>query len=413
MLDPTAPKAAPSAAGVVARYADCLRLLSYRPGVVDAYVHAVQHFTSWLASEGVPFAQIQEALVMRFLEEHLPACRCPGRLQRSKVTVRAALRRLLRVLRAEGVISFPASPFSPAVRDDLEAFSRYLRQVCGLANNTVISRRQWIARFLGHQFPDASVNVAALTPGDLSGYLTTQCAGFQPGSVRVVCTALRSYLRFRAVQYGDHVDRLLAAVPTVAQWPLSTLPKHLPAEDVERWLKAFDRQSPRGKRDYAMARCLADLGLRACEVAALRLDDVNWAAGTMIIKPGKSRRTDTLLLPTATGIAIAQYLSEGRPQSSSRQLFIRHRAPLEEPLGPGLVRGAMRRAAARCDLPERWSGPHVMRHTVATRLLDGGASRKEIADLLRHRSLNTTAIYAKVDVTRLMQIAQPWPGGAQ
>jgi integrase len=138
---------------------------------------------------------------------------------------------------------------------------------------------------------------------------------------------------------------------------------HLPAEDVERWLKAFDRQSPRGKRDYAMARCLADLGLRACEVAALRLDDVSWAAGTMTIKPGKSRRTDVL------------------PAWSAERCAGPPRAATFPSAGAALMSCGIR---------------------LQPRLLDGGASRKEIADLLRHRSLNTTAIYAKVDVTRLM-----------
>ncbi len=411
MLDSAPHKPAPNWAEVVAYFTGYLQRLRYRPSVIGSYAHAVEHFASWLLDERMEITQLQDALVARFLESHLPHCHCPGRPQRTKVTVRSALRHLLKALRLKGTIAPPAPRISAPLGADLDAFSAYMRQVCGLAENTVISRRLWVARFLQHQFSTAPFDIAELTPGDLSGFVTTQCAGFQPGSVRVVGSALRCYLRFRSVHRGDAVERLLAAVPTVAQWPQATIPKHLSSGEVELWLRAFDRRTPNGKRDYAMARCLADLGLRACEVAALRLDDLNWDAGTMTINASKSRRADILPLPVVTGTAITEYLSEGRPHSSGRQLFVRHCAPFDEPVRPGLVRGSMRRAAARCGLPVYWSGPHVLRHTVAARLLGGGASRKEIADLLRHRSLDTTAIYAKVDVSRLMRVTQPWPGG--
>ena len=413
MFEAAVHKSAPSHSELVAAYAGYLRRRAYKPGVIDAFVHAVEHFLSWLADEAIAVSQVQESIVERFTKEHLPACRCPGRLQRNNVTMRAALRHLLRPLRADGVIAAKVQTYPLAIRDEIEAFTNHLRQVCGLAANTVVSRRQWVGRFLAHQFLHESIDVAALGPNDPHDFVKTQCVGFQPGTVGVVGNALRSYLRFRAVQHGDAVDRLLAAVPTVAQWPLATIPKHLSADEVERWLNACDRRSPQGKRDYAMARCLADLGLRTCEVAALGLDDLHWVAGTITIDAGKSRRADTLPLPVLTGRAIAEYLRTGRPQSSSRQLFVRHQAPFDEPVSSVLVRGAMRRASARCGLTERCSGPHVLRHTLATRLLGGGASLKEIADLLRHRSLDTTAIYAKVDVVRLFRLAPPWPGGAQ
>ncbi len=263
MLDPAPPQTAPSNVEVVADFTDYLRVLRYRPCVIGAYAHAVEHFTSWLSDERMEITQLQEALVVRFVEAHLPNCHCSGRPQRTKTTRRSALRHLLKALRLKGAIAPPAPQISPPIRADLDAFSDCMRQVCGLADNTVISRRQWVARFLQHHFSATPVDIAALTPGDFIGFVTAQYAGFQPGSVRVVGTALRSYLRFRSVHWGDAVERLLAAVPTVAQWPQATIPKHLSSEEVELWLRAFDRRTSNGKRDCAMARCLAGVYSKA------------------------------------------------------------------------------------------------------------------------------------------------------
>jgi site-specific recombinase XerD len=394
----------------VAAYGSYLQQRGYRVVSMTAYVHAVEHFIRWLAGEGIKLCESEKA-VARFLADHLPGCSCPGPVQRHKVTMRSALAHLLRFMRAGGLIQAEESRWPSEIDNELTTFTNHLRHVCGLADNTVISRRQWVGRFLTHQFPHGGINVAALGPNDIHGFVKACCVGCQPGTAGVVCVCLRSYLRFRSLQNGDTVDRLLAAVPTIAKWPLASLPKHLLSEEADRWLNAFDRNDNQGKRDYAMARCLADLGLRCCEVAALRLDDIQWTAGTISIGAGKSRRSDVLPLPAATGHAIADYLQTGRPQSKSRQLFVPHRAPFGEAVCPGLVRGAMRRAADRCGLAGRFSGPHMLRHTIATRLIATGSNRKQIADLLRHRSLDTTAIYAKVDLVRLVRLAQPWPGG--
>jgi site-specific recombinase XerD len=156
---------------------------------------------------------------------------------------------------------------------------------------------------------------------------------------------------------------------------------------------------------------LIDLGLRSCEVAALRLEDIDWNNGTLTIRMGKVQRADVLPLPSITGQAIAEYLHKARPVTESRAVFVRHRAPLDLPVDSSVVRSIVRQAAARSGLASRLHGPHRLRHSTATRMLRGGATLKEIADVLRHRSLDTTAIYAKVDLLRLSAIAQPWPGG--
>jgi integrase len=157
-----------------------------------------------------------------------------------------------------------------------------------------------------------------------------------------------------------------------------------------------------------MVRCLADLGLRAAEVARLQLDDLDWQSGTLRVAYSKSRRTDLLPLPAETGRAIADYLHDERPPTANRAVFVRHVAPYDEPIGRGVVQRAVREAYRRCG----WTRTrvHTLRHSVASRLLRQGRPLKEIADVLRHRSLDTSAIYAKVDDVRLAAIALPWPG---
>ena len=163
-------------------------------------------------------------------------------------------------------------------------------------------------------------------------------------------------------------------------------------------------------RADAIVRCALDLGLRSGEVARIGLDDINWRAGTITLRHTKGRREDVLPLPMATGKAIAAYLKHERPTTGNRAVFVRHVAPRDEPVGPDLVRKTIRQAYARAGLP--YTRSHLLRHTMANRLLASGSSLKEVADVLRHRSLNTTLIYAKLDSRKLIEVALPWPGSA-
>lgn len=391
-------------------YVGYLHRHGFCSGTVQCHVNSVGHFAYWLTECGIPLGRLDEALVHRFVTEHLPACKCPGRCQRTDSEVRAALAHLLRVLRAEGHI--PAFIQVPqAIHDELERFDSYLAGVCGLAPATRISRRLWVSRFLVNRFGGAPIELSRIEPRDIVDSMIRQDDSYKPGTAQVLGCALRSYLRFRSLSCGDDVRRLLAAVPTVAQWPLATLPSYLTPEEVTRFLGEFDQHSVPGLRGYAMARCLLDMGLRAGEVAAMQLEDVNWREGTVTIGRGKSRRADALPLPVPTGKAIVRYLRGARAQSANRSLFVRHRAPFDAPITAEFVRGAVRRAFARCALVDRFTGTHVLRHTAAVRMRCAGASLKEIADVLRHRSLDTTMIYSKVDLPRLSAVAAPWPGG--
>jgi integrase len=221
-------------------------------------------------------------------------------------------------------------------------------------------------------------------------------------------TALRSFLRYLRYQGEISVD-LAACVPSVAVWSLSTVPKFLPAGTVQRFLDQCERNTPDGKRNYAVLLLLARLGLRACEIVSMSLDDIDWDDGRLTIRC-KGGRWAQLPLPADVGEAIAIYLRSGRPCSSCRHVFLRHRAPIHGFTQSTTVSAIVRRALIRAGIDSVRKGAHLFRHTLATDLLREGSSLDEIGELLRHRSPNTTAVYAKVDLVALRTLALPWPG---
>jgi integrase len=257
-------------------------------------------------------------------------------------------------------------------------------------------------------FDGEPVQLEQINPEQVAAFMARYTAGKSPGTVKATGISLRSYFRYRAI-LGEQTTILIAVLPRVAQWRLAGLPSVLSEEEINRLLQAFDRNRRTGKRDYAITRCLLDLGLRRAEVAQLCLQDIDWQHGVLHIH-AKGRRMDTLPLPQATGEAILDYLQHGRPQTTRHEVFVRHRPPSNAPAHLDIVRNAIRYAAQRCGLDERIRGTHILRHTLAGQLVQGGARFKEIADLLRHRSIDTTILYAKVDLPALYEVAMPWPG---
>jgi integrase/recombinase XerD len=409
--DPTAKPNSVKIPGLVELYTTTLQGHGYGPVATHSYKRAVEHFIAWSEPDS-DCVEIGEGPFRRFLDEHLGDCSCPGRPQCGKVTALSALRHLQAILRATGSIP-PAPPSFPSfVISELRDYCDFANDVCGLAPATLISRRQWIGRFLTHTFPVGGLDFSRLGPKDVRDFFIAQCQGYQPGSAQVVASSVRSYLRFRALRHADPVEALMAAIPQAARWRLASLPEHLSQEELAKLMSAFEQADPQRQRDHAIVRCLVDLGLRSFEVAALRLEDIDWKNATLTVRVGKSHRVDVLPLPAVTGHAIANYLHKARPATRSRAVFVRHRAPLDVPVDASVIRSVVRQAAGRSGLAGRLHGPHRLRHSTATRMLQRGATLKVIADVLRHRSLDTTAIYAKVDLTRLSAIAQPWPGGA-
>jgi integrase len=388
----------------ISDYCTHLRRGRYAASTARVYLRCVAHFAHWLTAENVGLSAVNAVAGRRFLVDHLTRCDCPPPVRRVLHEHRAAIAHLLRTLEGAGVIMpLPADH----IGTEIARFERYMDGACGLAASTRRQRGQILTRFLTARFGTGPVTAAAITAADLRRFALGGDQIRSPGTIRVIAGSLRCYLRFREIE-GDPVGNLRASIPSAADWRLATLPAVLTPTQVAELLSVFAEPMPSVRRAYAMVRCLVDLGLRACEVARLRLDDIDWRAGTLRLARGKSRRDDVLPLPGQTGRAIVDYLTLERPTTTSRAVFVRHVAPYDAPIGVGVVRRVVIAAYRRCG----WTGVrvHALRHSMASRLLLEGTPLKEIADILRHRSLDTSAIYAKVDTTRLAAVALPWPG---
>jgi site-specific recombinase XerD len=372
-------------------------------------VGSIAHFAQWIHGRRLRVQRIDEAVVAEFLDEHLPRCHCIGAVQRDRRGLSAALTHLLVVLRAQGVIAPPAVSTIP-VDDELRRYDEYMDHVRGLAPKTREIGLRIARRLLTARFADGSVDIPAIKPEHVRRFFAQQAKLYgKPANAGTVVAALRGYFRYRA-SLGDVVHGLIGAVSYPANWRLSSLLKTLTAEEVEQLVGSLGKPGRSMRRADAIVRCALDLGLRSGEVARLSLDDLDWRAGTITLHHTKGRREDVLPLPVATGKAIAAYLKHERPTTSNRAVFVRHMAPRDQPVGPDLVRKTIRQAFARAGLP--YTRSHLLRHTMANRLLASGSSLKEVADVLRHRSLNTTLIYAKLDSRKLIEVALPWPGSA-
>ena len=351
---------------------------------------------------------IDEKAIRRFVSEHLPQCDCPYPVQRSRHMIRAALSHLIDLLRARGAVLAPAG-LSEHMTSEISGFDHYMEATCGLAASTRRQRVRMLTQFLTARFGNGPIKATAISATELRHFVVGSQVPRGPGLAREKAHALRCYLQYRALS-GDPVDLLIGTIPRPPCWQQATLPVTLSKAEVQQLLGSFDGSLPSARRAYAIVRCFADLGLRVSEVAHLQLDDIDWQAGTLRIRKGKSRRTDILPLPMETGQAIAEYLRGERPPTANRAVFVRHVAPYDKPIGTGAVQKVVEAAYRRCGW--RHTRTHLLRHSVATQLLKEGTPLKEIADLLRHRSLDTSKIYAKVDTSRLSAVALPWPGRA-
>ena len=269
-------------------------------------------------------------------------------------------------------------------------------------------RTRYAREFLEGKFGRRKPRWTTVRPRDVLSFVKGYAQRVRPSSTQVAASSIRCFLRYLQAQ-GWCGASLVAAVPRIAHWRLSSLPKALSEDQVREFLATFDRSQATGLRDYAMALCQIVLGLRVSEVANLRLDDFNWRTGEVRINAGKVLRTHELPLPVQVGNALVRYLRDGRPATRCRNVFVRHRGACGAPVSTAVIRGAMRLAYAKMRGGTHWGGTHILRHTAATRMLQHGASLKEIADVLGHRSIQTTTIYTKVDLRRLTAVASPWP----
>lgn len=357
--------------------------------------------SQWLQRLGLSVEDLAEQRIGEFLAQAL--------LRRGYARrVKAVLGLLLDHLRDTGILPVPPLEIedTPLGRVERE-FARHLIEERGLSQSTVDKYLPPIRSFLGEHFGTDPLLLNELGPADVTRFLLRYFSSRRARSCMV--TALRSFFRFLLLN-GDITIDLADAVPRVACWRLSEVPKSLPPEQIEQLLKSCNRSHPAGQRDYALFLLLARLGLRAGEVVALRLEDLDWRAGELTIR-GKGSRQDRLPMPHDVGEALAAYLLHGRPHCSTRRVFVRTRAPYRELADTSCVCTIFARALKRAGLNPAFKGTHLLRHSLASEMLRRGASLGEIGEILRHRLPNTTEIYAKVDLEGLRTLAQPWPGG--
>lgn len=291
----------------------------------------------------------------------------------------------------------------------VEVYKHDQRRARGLREPTLKSYEAVIRPFLRFSLGEDPLEPARLTPVDVVQFVTSLQDRYSTHSMKHVRTALRSLFRFlRMKGYCD--ERLELAVPAVAHWRMATLPRCLNEQQLKQVLKAFDPRTPCGLRDRAIVSCLAMLGLRPRELAELHLEDIDWRGGTIRLRTRKTRRGAVLPLPREAGQAIVGYLRKGRPTTTERRVFVQHSGRRRGgALSAPAITAAVVRAFQRARVDTPLGGAYVFRHTVASRLVARGASLKEVADFLGHQCLDTTTIYAKLDLSALREVALPWP----
>ena len=293
------------------------------------------------------------------------------------------------------------------VRDFDEFLSRDRGLTRDACNRYCFFVRRFLDKFCGTAAPDWS----SLRGEDITAFVQRESLKLKRNAREAPGTAIRALLRY-LVFIGAVGSGLECAVPRMRRWKQSALPRYLSMEEIQGVINGVLNDSPKGRRNYAMLLLLARTGLRAGEVADLMLGDINWTEGTLYIKPGKSRRERCLPLAQDVGAALYNYLKKGRPRCKQRNVFLRAVPPFEPFRNSAAVRKIARRALIRAGIIHGPIGSHLFRHSAATGMLRGGASFKEIADVLGHASINTTAIYAKLDLSSLSRVAMPWPGSA-
>jgi site-specific recombinase XerD len=361
----------------------------------------------WMTQAWRPMGDLNETSIAEFLYQRVRRRRAAMPGGRRPDDHHAPLVHLLVVLRTALAVPPKALDTTP-VGEELRRFDHHLSHARGLARSTRENTLRIVGRLLHERFAGDAINFDAVTALHVRGFIAEQAKTHTtPLSLSSVVSSLRGYFRWRSTQ-GDSLHALVGALSTPANWQQASLPTSLKPAEVEQLIASLGQSGASIRRADAMVRCALDLGLRIGEVARLSLDDIDWAAGTITLRRTKCRREHVMPLPVATGDAIVAYLRSERPKTLHRMVFASHKTPHERCIGSAVVGKTIREAYARAGLPH--TRPHLLRHTMASRLLATGSSIKEVADVLRHRSLNATRVYAKLDSRHLIEVALPWPG---
>lgn len=375
-----------------------LRALGYSEGRVAQLLLLMAHLSRWLAERGSTASDLTDETVQQFFigfRFHHRWCRSSR-----------SLAPMLEHLRAIGVV--PIAEVAPTARSAeeelLASFGHYLRKQRGLGATTVEAYQNYARGCIRMWWPGGIVAPAELGAAEIIAVVRSSVDAMRPPSLRCMVTALRALLRFFNAT-GRTSRPLVEAVPPMASWPRTALPAPVSAGVAARLVASCDAATVAGRRDMAILIILTRLGLRAGEIAALTLDDIDWRAGELCLR-GKGGRVDRLPLPADVGEALACYLHDGRPASRHRAVFLKAVAPYG-PFTSGTVGGVVALACDRAGMAR--FGPHRLRHLVATETLRAGASLSEVAQLLRHATVSTSSIYAVPDSAALAALARPWP----
>jgi len=377
----------------------------YTVSGASQHLSFIAHLSRWMLACGRDVS----ALTPEIVDEYLAARRGAGYVNYRSVR---AMRPLLDYLEPLCVLPQLAQVALGPVDALLERYRGYLILERGLTAATARGYLDSVRPFVAGRARQDGLDMAGLTASDVNRFVLDACPHRGTGSAKLIVTALRSLLNFLHLS-GEAAESLVSAVPSVAGWTLSGLPKGLRADELRRLLASCDRRRATGRRDYAIMLMLSRLGLRAGEVAALSLDDIDWQAGQFAVR-GKGNRVERLPLPADVGAAITGYLRRGRPATAqARSVFVRVKAP-HRALTSGGVTMVVFDAGQRAGLGKIHA--HRLRHTAATQMLRAGTSLADVGQVLRHRSALSTAIYAKVDREALRALARAWPssttGGA-
>jgi site-specific recombinase XerD len=376
--------------------------VGYCESTARKHLQLMVHLDAWLEREGLDVIALASDQMRKFFQARRDAGYA------TQVTVRSAAP-LLGYLRKVGVLptAVPPRHAEGSAKKLTYEFGVLLERVRCLAPGTVRFYVRVAALFLGECFGETVPDLAKLRPGDVTRFVTRECEHRGVSSARQVVSALRSFLRF-VQMLGLTTLVLDQAVLSVAGWSPS-LPRAVDRRDVQRLLRGCDRRTRMGRRDYAIVTLLARLGLRGGEVAALRLEDIDWRAGQLLVR-GKGGSRQVLPLPVDVGQAVAAYLRHGRPRADDREVFLRQCAPFTGLASSSAIRNVVVRASRRAGIAV--VSPHRLRHSVGTDMLRAGVSLPEIRQVLRHRAVATTAVYAKADPEQVRALARHWPGGA-
>ncbi len=378
-----------------------LASLGYPRQTVRLQCCGIRDLGRWLERNGLGVRDVSNEIVTEYLEDR-------RRRDRFRGVGGRVVRLFVNHLQQQGVVAIPKWVGEASALEQLVGrYTAHLAVQRSVVSATVDIYVPFVRRFLTERFGEGLLCLPELAASDVSGFVLRWAHSQSPGRAKLMVTALRSFLRFLLAAGEIEVD-LAAAVPSVANWRQSTVPKYLSTEQVERVLQACDLRTAPGRRNYAVLLLLARLGLRAGEVVALELDHLDWRSGEIKIH-GKGSFHDRMPLLPEVGRALANYLRRDRPRCATRRLFVRARAPYCGFASSAAITTIVGRALCRAGLAPPLRGAHVLRHSLATGMLRAGASMAEIGQVLRHRSSSTTEIYAKVDFDALRDLARPWP----